>query len=224
MNVSRLILLLAIAGFSACAEQQPYPPVTDVTWGRGLCQEIHNSERCAAAIQEDKLGAAAGVIRVSEDSICFTGQGWSGCTPRAVGHPSWQSRAWYIGTFREPPYHTLWVQYFEGSSVRLVHAETGTVFAVDDVPAPSPDGSRFAVASGDLEAQYGPNRLTIWAVSGDTLVREWSVEPEQWEPQEVLWQSLDTIRLTRVWPFTDYYQDTTLVIRTSRGWALTDQK
>jgi len=208
------VLVLCV---SACASRGAYPIMTAVTWGYGVCDTIPNSYRCATTIERDRLAAGAGVVAGTADSICFSGEGWTGCLPRMVGDSNYPGTAVYIGTMANPPYHVLWVQYYEGNHVRLVHVRTGRRVELDDYPVPSPSGERLAVAAGDLEAHYGPNRLTVWRQDGDSLYREWTVEPSDWEPRHVEWVDETRLRLERAWPFTPSYRIDTVTVASVDG-------
>jgi hypothetical protein len=201
MRSTVLIQLTFTLYVSACVNHQPYPPMTAVRWGAGICDTIPNSYRCAIAIEDSKFAAAGAVVNGDADSICFSGEGWNGCVARTMGHPTFPGTAVYVGTMDEIPYHVLWVQYSEGSDVRLVHVRTGTRIQIDDNPTPSPQGEWLAVAAGDLEAQYGPNRFTIWRPDNDSLHLEWVIEPSEWEPRRVRWMDGTHLWLERAWLF-----------------------
>ena len=158
--------LLIVYWVTACNHDGGYSPITEVRWGHGICDTIWNSGRCAATIERATIGSASSTIRGTADSICFRGNGWKGCIGRTMGDPMFQGHARYIGTLDNPPFHVLWVQYYEGSDVRLIHVHTGSQLVIDDNPVPSPSGERVAVAAGDLDAQYGPNRFTNLAPAG----------------------------------------------------------
>ena len=218
--ITRAISLAISLSCAACGSRADFPPVTDVTWGRGVCDSIQGSGRCSEAIQNMKLVAADGLVSVSEDSICFSGRAWTGCVSRMMGDPSFPGTARYIGTYGSAPYHVLWIGYYEGSSVSLIHTQTGAIIEVDAVPVVSPDGSRLAVASGDLAVQYNPNRLSVWRYESSSLLREWSVEPDQWEPRSVEWVSNLALRVERAWPSARYRIDTVMVVLEGGEWHL----
>ena len=195
--------------------------MTPVVWGRGICDTIRNSFRCATTIERSKILLSQGTVAVDQDSICFRGRGWHGCLPREAGHPDWRGSLVYVGTLTRPWVHVLWLQFPEGSAVRLVDVQSGAVHAMEDLPVPSPDGRRLLIASGDLEAQYSPNRLAVWRWEPQGPVNEWQIEPTEWEAREVQWLNDSSFSVTRVYPFVQGYpSDTTVVRRAADGWRL----
>jgi hypothetical protein len=103
----------------------------------------------------------------------------------------------YAGHATPLPFHVVRVGHIEGRSFLLVHDSTGRRVAIDAPPVVSPDRTRFATSSIDLVAAYDPTRLAIWRVTGDTAVREWSVEPEGWGPSDARWVGIDTLAFVK---------------------------
>ena len=124
--------------------------------------------------------------------------------------------------------HLVHVQYFEGDAYLLVDPLTGRQIRLDAVPVSSPDKTRIATASLDLEAQYNPNRVSVLkAVEGAWQV-EYSTEPKSWGPaQPPVWLDNDTLRLVRcLKPCSGESHQIVpaLLRRAPEGWVLTDEK
>jgi hypothetical protein len=61
----------------------------------------------------------------------------------------------------------------------------------------SPDERRFAVWNVDIEAEYTANVLAVYRVTADGLVNEFLANPDNWGPNDVVWEGNDVIRFSR---------------------------
>lgn len=189
-----VISFAALCTFSSgCSSWRPrvsLPEPSPVVLEGNVCAGIDNSERCARAIEDRKLPLTATLVRRSGERLCLRLEsGTEKCLEPDVNDTDSSVSYSYLGTLPKPRFHVIWTQYYEGSSILLVHAKTGKTYFVDDIPTPSPDGRRLAVASLDLEAHYNPNSLEILRADGDQLVSEWRLEPDGWGPGLPTWQA-----------------------------------
>jgi hypothetical protein len=129
---------------------------------------------------------------------------------------------------RMPPgYAIIEMIRMEGGSFLLVDERTGARYEIDDMPAISPDGARFATASFDIVAGHVPNRLVIYRITEDGPVEEWTLEPQAWGPSDVEWLDDGMIRFvsneldTSTQPFTER-QVTLEAERTATGWRVVE--
>lgn len=215
--VGTLVVGSGLALSCSGPERGEYPTPIPVTPRSGICDMIQNTHRCARAIEANQLPGADGISRTAR-GLCFE-------SPEAQCVPDDDDLAYsYLGTISRPPYHVLWAQYVEGNQVLLVHAATGKRVWVDAIPVVSPDGNRLAVASADLAVGYNFNRLTIFAASGDSLVVDWLVEPQDWGPSAAAWLSDSTIAVERIvfdsTGLGETIGDPILAIQQDQGWGL----
>ena len=107
----------------------------------------------------------------------------------------------------EPGYYLVHVQYQQGDGYLLVSDRTGATYVLDGLPVFSPLRDRFTVASGDLATQYNPSALSVWRITTDTVIREFSWRDagyrEGWYPRAPIWSNDSTIRVTQVFGDTD---------------------
>jgi hypothetical protein len=113
------------------------------------------------------------------------------------------------------------VGYYEGGSYMLVERD-GVHVAVAGPPTFSPDGSRFASLSMDLEAEYDPNVVQVWRLNRGHPRLEIAITSDEWGPSDALWVGADTLRFTQNFP-TDsigvYRKQHAELIRNERGWT-----
>jgi hypothetical protein len=57
--------------------------------------------------------------------------------------------------------HVIWILFYEGNGIKLVHHISGLGANVIGYPASSPDSRYFAALSMDLSASYNPNGIEI---------------------------------------------------------------
>lgn len=102
----------------------------------------------------------------------------------------------------DPGYYLIHVQYGQGDGYLLISDRSGATYALDGLPVFSPLRDRFAVASGDLATQANPAALSVWRISSDTVVREFSWRDdgyrEGWYPRAPAWSNDSTIRVQQV--------------------------
>ena len=107
----------------------------------------------------------------------------------------------------EVGYHLVHAHLNEGTGYLLVSHRSGDLVRIQGLPIVSPDGSRFATASEDLESRYNPNEIQIWRITGNAAVLEWSLEPagdpvtitpDAWGPANLRWISPTEIRVQKV--------------------------
>ena len=130
----------------------------------------------------------------------------------------------YEGRLQGTPFHAVHLSYFESPGYLLVHESSGRQFPEDARPVVSPSGRRLAIGSFDLEAMMSPNVLTLYEVSGDSLLLLWTEEPIDWGPEKLSWLGEDSLELTRVLATDrgpgDYDRVSARLIRADTGWAL----
>lgn len=85
---------------------------------------------------------------------------------------------------------------WEGFYYMLIDRCSGHQQYTWSYPTPSPDGKFFIVAHSDLEAQYTPTGLQLWAVTPTGVRKVWQREwPEDTDngPAEVRWKNAHTV-------------------------------
>lgn len=119
----------------------------------------------------------------------------------------------------------LEVIFYEGGQFLLVDEQTGAQHDIDGMPVASPDGARFVTTSLDLVAGHQANRIAIYRVTADGIVREWAEEPREWGPSQAEWIEPGTVRFRAnvidldAQPHT-IAQTVAWVDRTPSGWRL----
>ena len=135
----------------------------------------------------------------------------------------------YLGTLKNPPFHIILAQYKAkytiGSSVLLINAITGDSIIVDDLPVPSPDGSRIAVGTLPYTLFFTNkvNSLSIWKYNEikRDFVREWFDSPPNWWPGYPFWISNMKIGFPRyvdTMKSGELMMDTVYLIRNGESW------
>src|SRR6266566_9004011 len=194
MRVRSTYVLTATLSVTSLRAQSPIP----VTLGDGICKTISNTYECASAIETRQLSLSTGRAQRGQGGLQLRLMGGGERTVPDDTTAEWPSWFKYLGYLSSLGYYVLWEQHPEGNSIRLISARNGWAVRVDDMPVVSPDRRLFATTSLALEAAYNPNRLTIWHVRGDTLAKEWSVEPDAWGPNRAVWLSSTSLRFTRM--------------------------
>jgi hypothetical protein len=126
-----------------------------------------------------------------------------------------------------PGYSLIEVIRMEGGLFLLVDERTGERFEIDEMPAVSPDGERFATASFDVVAGHMPNRLVIYRFTDAGPQEEWSLAPHDWGPSDAAWLDDRTLRFLRndldmtVQPFRITQTERTALL-TPGGWRLVE--
>ncbi|EKD83534.1 MAG: hypothetical protein ACD_39C00614G0002 [uncultured bacterium] len=111
---------------------------------------------------------------------------------------------------------------YEWCNHLLINAQDGRQQEVDAIPVFSPDKTRFVTANHDLEAGYGHNRIQIFKMAEGMGVVEWSEEPTEWGPENVVWESPTRIKFTRK-IFTGGEVEAIIEFsETDKAWNLTD--
>jgi len=136
----------------------------------------------------------------------------------------------YVGHLQPIAHHLVEVQYYEGRSFLLINERTGRRTVVAGEPSISPDSSRIATTSVDLEAEYDPTEIAVWRVEADSLVLEWRLDPRTvvthadsaWGPADADWITATEIHVTKQHGFGR--RGGTAVVRLgAAGWMLVDK-
>jgi hypothetical protein len=94
--------------------------------------------------------------------------------------------------------HHVTIWFYEGDTHLLIRDQNGQTVLVPEGPVFSPDRKHFVSASLDLEAQYDPNRLEVWAISARGLRQEFVIDGAQrWGPDSVRWINNGLIQYSR---------------------------
>lgn len=114
------------------------------------------------------------------------------------------------------------IGYYEGGTYMLVGA-TGDLTYVAGPPTFSPDSTRFASLSIDLEAEYEPNVLEIWRLEGHHPRLEIAIKSEEWGPSDPRWFSASRLTFIQNFPtdsLNTYRKLHAQLVRGASGWAL----
>ncbi len=177
-------LLSGLLAAQLVSAQDPIP----VAEGEGLCDAIHNSGECAAAIEAHQIPLSRG--RVRRDGAALRLRLTSGQVLSVANDTVGRGALFYsfLGFCPRLGYYALWAQRYEGHFIRLVNARTGWSVLVDDMPTVSPDARRFVTLALEMEVRLNTD-IVVWRVDGDTLRREWEFQPEYSDPHDVRWLS-----------------------------------
>lgn len=153
----------------------------------------YEAERRAIAGGPGRVSRRPGTLRISTRSgriVTFID---------AISHPDSHINYLYARFMPTLDAHVLRKHYYEGWAYDLVNDSTGRTTHLADVPVVAPAGTRFVVASLDLDANYSPNTIEIWRTSADSILKEFDLDGgEIWGPDSVTWIGSDTIRFVRV--------------------------
>ncbi len=195
-----------------------------------VCSGISNSYQCSRAMEKTQLSAVKGAVSREGARLRIKTSTGSVVELRDSGVEGTDTQltyqfAGFMPAIRQDLVH---VQYFEGDAYLLVDPVTARQTRLDAMPVSSPDKTRIATASMDLEAQYNANRVRVLkAMDGDWQM-EYSTEPKSWGPsQPPVWLDNNTLRLVRcLKPCSGESHQTVpaLLRRTPEGWVLTDEK
>ena len=192
----------ASAAHVASSTPSPVPTPASPLAARGLSDEArafylerreeYAAERLLAVAERGRVSRAGGVLtlqlaggrRVSLADTIVDG----GAFRRFV----------YAGHLRDLGVHVVEVTFYEGGEYRVFHDRTGQEVTLAGAPIPSPDGTRFAVASVDLHAGYDPNVLEVWRVTPAGMTREYAIDGgDRWGPADVSWDGFARLRFVQ---------------------------
>jgi hypothetical protein len=71
------------------------------------------------------------------------------------------------------------IDYYEGGGAILVSDWSGKEIRLWALPVFSPDNKHFVEASFDMEAEFDPNGIRIWALDGENPQLEMTLELEK---------------------------------------------
>jgi hypothetical protein len=112
--------------------------------------------------------------------------------------------------------HLVRVGFYEGGAYTLVDAASTDQTQLRGPPVVSPDGSRFATVSLDLEAGYDPNGVQVWRVTEYGPRFEWGIDGgDAWGASDPAWVAGDALEFTMSRPTAEpgRYQRTRMVLR-----------
>ncbi|MDD5657309.1 MAG: hypothetical protein PHF00_08665 [Elusimicrobia bacterium] len=192
-----LLCGVGCAGPPRRASARPEPAAAP--FGEAVCAGLDNSYACAQAVEKARLPQFAGVawrkgavlrIKTSSGTVVLADSGDPGSEERLAYS--------FLRLLPRIGQYLVHVQGFEGDARMLIDAASGARTQLDAEPAVSPDGSRLATASLDLDAQYNPNRVQVFKRRGGLWEVEHSVEPGDWGPwRPPVWLDDKTIRVER---------------------------
>lgn len=171
------------------------PPPPDARERARICAGLDNTHRCARAIERRQLERTGARVQRTDGALLLALA--SGAPLRVPDDTlaDWPSRYSYLGYVSPPGYYVLHAQHPEGNEIRIVQRETGWSRMLWNVPRPSPDGRRMAVASG---GPYSDDLLSVFRVVADTLQLEWELRPRgAWAPEDAFWRDTLTLGLIR---------------------------
>jgi hypothetical protein len=126
-------------------------------------------------------------------------------------------------------YHVVSLIFWEGGGYLVINAHTGEQTYLPGPPVVSPDATRFAVTSVDLDAEYDPTTVQIWRLAAEGPELEWRFDPldvqkryppySTWGLTDATWVSPTELQLRRI----DFGGELGKVVRvhlTEDGWVL----
>lgn len=186
------ILSVLILALAACTEAPRSAPAD--AWA------------CADSVERDALGRAGQAVERRGDTLLV--RPTHGPEVRLATDTTDADR-WviyrYQGFLPDVGQHLVAAGFYEGGEYLLVDRTTGRRVDVPARPVVSPGGQRFVVASLDLEAGYGPNRIAVWRITAGGPMLEWSLDGgTAWGARDPVWITDDELHFTRVHAETSY--------------------
>lgn len=113
---------------------------------------------------------------------------------------------WYnfVQYYPEIGYALIAIHYYEGGAYYFVNLSSGNEFKVAAFPVLSPDGKRIGVANTDLEANFTPNILAVYALNQNGLVTEFIEKPKDWGAESIRWITNEELSFTKNTPGPEY--------------------
>lgn len=209
-------MLLAAASLASCTSGTEQRPVVDA------------ADDATARDEAARLAATEGRAERHGDTLMLQLKGRGRAT---LVNDTTSADQWTLYTFDQHlagvPYYGVHVSYFEGSAYLIVHDSTGRRTQLDAAPVVSPDRTRLATASMDLEAAFDPTRLFVGIIDGDSLRTEFEVAPTNWGPDSLRWIAPDTVQFTQHWATTDpgiYASALAHLVRDQKDWRLVSSR
>lgn len=219
------LLFLVFSLLNGCGTNlsiQDYPEPINVTCGSGMFPNIHNTHMYAQAIENYQSARTNG--HTARDGDAFSIDLLNG-TRYIINDDStsfWSPVTFsYLGTFHSPTYHVFWAQFYEGSRILLVNAETGARSWLETLPVPSPSGEYLAESYTNVF--YGEVRVNIYKNTSDGPEVVFSFQPIGWFPGPPIWRDnfhVDIPTSIRIPDRSEYAEDTLSIYRNNKDWSL----
>jgi hypothetical protein len=100
------------------------------------------------------------------------------------------------------PEHNYWALErtgYEWMDWLVVNGNNGSMNTVISEPWPSPDGSRFYCAQGNLYIEFMENGIQIWRFDEDSISIEFEDLDVPWEPNRTQWLSDSVLVLEKMY-------------------------
>jgi hypothetical protein len=188
-----------------------------------VCRGLLNSHECAQAVERAQLPRYPRLAVREKGRLRLTLK--TGRTVLLKDTPGVTGVAYSFRDYlRDLGYFLVHVQLFEGDGYLMINDRTGRRYSIHDLPMVSPDRTRLATLSLDLEAGYNPNAIQIWRLTPAAMSLEWSLSPQDWGPAGGKWLDNATLSLVRQIPQGEYRhtfrQEPLLVKKGAAGWKL----
>jgi hypothetical protein len=150
--------------------------------------------------EQHAIATSQGMVRRAGDTLFIRAANGSQVT--FVTNPEnndMQVTYTYVGKTANGTLHQIFVQGWENSWTRHVHAVTGQRFDTVSEPVFSPDGRRIAASSYVMEVCENVARLEIYRLTDSIPALEFEIEPRDcmtdtgWAPRDLKWLSPDTL-------------------------------
>jgi hypothetical protein len=134
----------------------------------------------------------------------------------------------YLGYLKPMRAHVINERGMEGNGAFYVLDDsTAHSTKVWGKPVLSPDGTRFVLMSMSGFADYDSNLIEVWRVVDRKPDREFSLEPEDYEPSDPVWRDSTTIEFiqNRIvgTPDADYLKTPARLNRIGGKWVVSDR-
>lgn len=199
-----LLLALLLAGCAPGVHSPAPPPAAPAPAAPpadpyAACWTVADPDACAARTERELIARTAGrVERLGDALVIHTTEGGRVPLENRSGEGDSSLRYRYHRSIEPLRMHLVAVSFYEGGTYVLVDERSGNQTHVMAPPLLSPDGRRFAAASLDLEAGYGPNGLQVWSVTGLGPRLEWEITGgESWGASDPAWLGPDVVEFTR---------------------------
>jgi hypothetical protein len=192
--------LMACALLAAAAASRAYAiDLTDTADSRLSCPDLRNTHQCAARWEATLSAAHPNLISRTADELSIGLL--DGSRKRMEAEcPECLLPVELLAAGR---FLAIWEQWSEGNTWWLLDRKTGAMREIFGYPLLSPDGSRFAAVSTDLDAGFSRTILNIYAIEASGVMNafEGISGKAQWEPEwgatNIRWRNNTTLEFRR---------------------------
>lgn len=166
--------------------------ITEVD-GKYSCPDLGNQQQCAMRFEENLINNNKALIQRGPDFINI--RLLSGGYKKIQDKESLKILIEVTGHFA-----IIREQLWEGNTWHVLNLKTGKMIETKGYPLFSPQGDKAICSQQDLDANYSPNILDLYAIKSDELELVFSARPEDdnWGPGHVKWLNNNVVSFSKV--------------------------